>query len=163
MRQAQSTCKRIVCIIIFNLSLSHSHIYQAWGAGRSIISQEDKNEVCFLSISSFLTCQTECAVKQLKNARKEGRLSEALLDRRMKLKRYGFACLWFKDRCSKILTHISLLATDSAKSRTSWYVMLLHISSRFVISLKGNADNWQFRNAVFSKYLVWILYNPIHL
>ncbi|CCM02083.1 uncharacterized protein FIBRA_04160 [Fibroporia radiculosa] len=41
-------------------------IYQAWGAGRSVVSVEDK--------------------KELKRARKEGRLAEALLDRRSKLK-----------------------------------------------------------------------------
>ncbi|EJD02409.1 uncharacterized protein FOMMEDRAFT_147388 [Fomitiporia mediterranea MF3/22] len=40
--------------------------YQAWGAGRSIVSKEDKAE--------------------LKKARKEGKLAEALLDRRAKLK-----------------------------------------------------------------------------
>ncbi|GJJ12664.1 hypothetical protein Clacol_006908 [Clathrus columnatus] len=44
-----------------------NHIYQAWGAGRSVVSLNDKTE--------------------LKKARKEGRLSEALLDRRAKLKR----------------------------------------------------------------------------
>jgi len=41
-------------------------VYQAWGAGRSIVSGSDK--------------------KELKTAKKEGRLSEALLDRRAKLK-----------------------------------------------------------------------------
>ncbi|KAH9066315.1 FRG1-like family-domain-containing protein [Lactarius vividus] len=41
-------------------------IYQAWGAGRSVVSRDDK--------------------KELKRARKEGRLAEALLDRRSKLK-----------------------------------------------------------------------------
>ncbi|OSX65141.1 hypothetical protein POSPLADRAFT_1038952 [Postia placenta MAD-698-R-SB12] len=41
-------------------------IYQAWGAGRSVVSVDDK--------------------KELKRARKEGRLAEALLDRRAKLK-----------------------------------------------------------------------------
>ncbi|KAK7054748.1 hypothetical protein VNI00_003211 [Paramarasmius palmivorus] len=41
-------------------------LYQAWGAGRSITSAEDK--------------------KELKRAKKEGRLAEALLDRRSKLK-----------------------------------------------------------------------------
>ncbi|EIW85088.1 hypothetical protein CONPUDRAFT_87579 [Coniophora puteana RWD-64-598 SS2] len=40
--------------------------YQAWGAGRSIVSHDD--------------------TRDLKKARKEGRLSEALLDRRAKLK-----------------------------------------------------------------------------
>ncbi|PPQ98146.1 hypothetical protein CVT26_003190 [Gymnopilus dilepis] len=45
---------------------STNRIYQAWGAGRSIVSVEDK--------------------KELKRARKEGRLAEALLDRRAKLK-----------------------------------------------------------------------------
>ncbi|KAF5389811.1 hypothetical protein D9757_003705 [Collybiopsis confluens] len=43
-----------------------NHLYQAWGAGRSMVSKEDK--------------------KELKRARKEGRLAEALLDRRAKLK-----------------------------------------------------------------------------
>ncbi|KAG7092589.1 hypothetical protein E1B28_008932 [Marasmius oreades] len=43
-----------------------NHLYQAWGAGRSVTSVEDK--------------------KELKRARKEGRLAEALLDRRSKLK-----------------------------------------------------------------------------
>ncbi|QRV86233.1 hypothetical protein RhiJN_14251 [Ceratobasidium sp. AG-Ba] len=43
-----------------------NHKFQAWGAGKSIISSEDK--------------------KALKKARKEGTLSEALLDRRAKLK-----------------------------------------------------------------------------
>ncbi|KAH9952055.1 FRG1-like family-domain-containing protein [Amylocystis lapponica] len=41
-------------------------VYQAWGAGRSVVSVEDK--------------------KELKRARKEGRLAEAMLDRRAKLK-----------------------------------------------------------------------------
>ncbi|KAI0273312.1 FRG1-like family-domain-containing protein [Gloeopeniophorella convolvens] len=41
-------------------------IYQAWGAGKSVVSQDDR--------------------KELKRARKEGRLAEALLDRRSKLK-----------------------------------------------------------------------------
>ncbi|KAF8892472.1 FRG1-like family-domain-containing protein [Infundibulicybe gibba] len=45
---------------------SSNHIYQAWGAGRSVTSVEDK--------------------KELKKARKEGRLAEAMLDRRSKLK-----------------------------------------------------------------------------
>ncbi|KZT11329.1 uncharacterized protein LAESUDRAFT_692048 [Laetiporus sulphureus 93-53] len=45
---------------------SANKVYQAWGAGRSIVSAEDK--------------------KELKRARKEGRLAEALLDRRSKLK-----------------------------------------------------------------------------
>ncbi|KAH9483686.1 Protein FRG1 [Psilocybe cubensis] len=40
--------------------------FQAWGAGRSVVSSEDK--------------------KELKKARKEGRLAEAMLDRRAKLK-----------------------------------------------------------------------------
>ncbi|KAF9052918.1 FRG1-like family-domain-containing protein [Panaeolus papilionaceus] len=43
-----------------------NHLYQAWGAGRSVVSAEDK--------------------KALKRARKEGKLAEALLDRRSKLK-----------------------------------------------------------------------------
>lgn len=43
-----------------------NRIYQAWGAGRSVVSKDDK--------------------KELKRARKEGRLAEALLDRRSKLK-----------------------------------------------------------------------------
>ncbi|KAE9409558.1 hypothetical protein BT96DRAFT_1012535 [Gymnopus androsaceus JB14] len=43
-----------------------NHVYQAWGAGRSVVSSKDK--------------------KELKRARKEGRLAEALLDRRAKLK-----------------------------------------------------------------------------
>ncbi|KAL5511123.1 hypothetical protein ACEPAH_4338 [Sanghuangporus vaninii] len=43
-----------------------NRIYQAWGQGRSIVSKEDK--------------------KELKKARKEGKLAEALLDRRAKLK-----------------------------------------------------------------------------
>ncbi|KAI0320719.1 FRG1-like family-domain-containing protein [Amylostereum chailletii] len=41
-------------------------IYQTWGAGKSVVSEQDK--------------------KDLKQARKEGRLAEALLDRRSKLK-----------------------------------------------------------------------------
>jgi len=45
---------------------SSNHVYQAWGAGRSVVSIEDK--------------------KELKRARKEGRLAEAMLDRRAKLK-----------------------------------------------------------------------------
>jgi len=43
-----------------------NHIYQAWGMGRSVVSGGDTRE--------------------LKKARKEGRLTEALLDRRAKLK-----------------------------------------------------------------------------
>ncbi|KAM5535205.1 hypothetical protein V8D89_011141 [Ganoderma adspersum] len=45
---------------------STNKLYQAWGAGRSIVSEDDKTE--------------------LKRAKKEGRLAEALLDRRAKLK-----------------------------------------------------------------------------
>lgn len=45
---------------------STNKLYQAWGAGRSITSAEDK--------------------KELKRAKKEGRLAEALLERRAKLK-----------------------------------------------------------------------------
>jgi protein FRG1 len=45
---------------------STNRMHQAWGAGRSVVSKEDKRE--------------------LKRARKEGRLAEALLDRRAKLK-----------------------------------------------------------------------------
>ncbi|KAI0798019.1 FRG1-like family-domain-containing protein [Abortiporus biennis] len=45
---------------------SANKLYQAWGAGRSVVSVEDK--------------------KSLKKAKKEGRLAEALLDRRAKLK-----------------------------------------------------------------------------
>ncbi|GLB34813.1 putative FRG1-like domain containing protein [Lyophyllum shimeji] len=43
-----------------------NRLYQTWGMGRIVTSQEDK--------------------KELKKARKEGRLAEALLDRRAKLK-----------------------------------------------------------------------------
>lgn len=45
---------------------SVNKLYQAWGAGRSVLSADDK--------------------KELKKAKKEGRLAEALLDRRAKLK-----------------------------------------------------------------------------
>ncbi|KIJ16797.1 hypothetical protein PAXINDRAFT_162437 [Paxillus involutus ATCC 200175] len=45
---------------------STSRLHQAWGAGRSVTSREDK--------------------KELKRAQKEGRLAEVLLDRRSKLK-----------------------------------------------------------------------------
>ncbi|KAF9564397.1 hypothetical protein CPC08DRAFT_705352 [Agrocybe pediades] len=45
---------------------STNRIHQAWGAGRSVVSDADK--------------------KELKKARKEGRLAEAMLDRRAKLK-----------------------------------------------------------------------------
>ncbi|KAG6888892.1 hypothetical protein C0992_007216 [Termitomyces sp. T32_za158] len=47
---------------------SSNRLYQTWGAGRLVVSTEEKTE--------------------LKKARKEGRLAEALLDRRSKLKRY---------------------------------------------------------------------------
>jgi len=43
-----------------------NRVHQAWGAGRSVVSVEDK--------------------KELKKAAREGRLSEAMLDRRSKLK-----------------------------------------------------------------------------
>jgi len=43
-----------------------NHKFQAWGAGRSVVSTQDKHD--------------------LKKARKEGRLTEAMLDRRAKLK-----------------------------------------------------------------------------
>ncbi|CCA68860.1 related to predicted actin-bundling protein-Laccaria bicolor [Serendipita indica DSM 11827] len=43
-----------------------NRIYQAWGAGRSVVSSED--------------------TRALKKARKEGKLAEAMLDRRIKLK-----------------------------------------------------------------------------
>lgn len=61
-----------------------SHTFQAWGAGRSVVSSEDKTEVWILSTkvgNDIDPCQ------QLKRARKDGRLSEAMLDRRSKLKR----------------------------------------------------------------------------
>ncbi|KAI0699693.1 FRG1-like family-domain-containing protein [Cytidiella melzeri] len=45
---------------------STNKIYQAWGAGKSVVSADDK--------------------KALKKAKKEGRLAEAMLDRRAKLK-----------------------------------------------------------------------------
>ncbi|TFK42414.1 FRG1-like family-domain-containing protein [Crucibulum laeve] len=45
---------------------STNRMFQAWGAGRSVVSHDDK--------------------KELKRARKEGRLAEAMLDRRAKLK-----------------------------------------------------------------------------
>ena len=43
-----------------------NHLYQAWGAGRSVVSQDDTRE--------------------LKRAKKDGRLAEAMLERRAKLK-----------------------------------------------------------------------------
>jgi protein FRG1 len=43
-----------------------NHMYQAWGAGRSVVSQED--------------------TRDLKRAKKDGRLAEAMLERRAKLK-----------------------------------------------------------------------------
>ncbi|EPQ58346.1 hypothetical protein GLOTRDRAFT_72685 [Gloeophyllum trabeum ATCC 11539] len=43
-----------------------NRMYQAWGAGRSVVSKEDK--------------------KEIKRAKKEGRLAETMLDRRAKLK-----------------------------------------------------------------------------
>ncbi|KAK7020505.1 protein FRG1 [Favolaschia claudopus] len=46
--------------------VSTNKIYQTWGMGRSVVSDQDK--------------------KDLKRARKEGRLAEAMLDRRAKLK-----------------------------------------------------------------------------
>ncbi|CDO68331.1 hypothetical protein BN946_scf184799.g58 [Trametes cinnabarina] len=46
--------------------VSTSKMYQAWGAGRTVVPSGDK--------------------KELKKAKKEGRLAEALLDRRAKLK-----------------------------------------------------------------------------
>jgi protein FRG1 len=61
-------------------------LYQAWGAGRSITSVEDKKEVP--AIVLFLYSSTDVTLDQLKRAKKEGRLAEALLDRRSKLKRY---------------------------------------------------------------------------
>ncbi|TFK55135.1 actin-crosslinking protein [Heliocybe sulcata] len=45
---------------------SVNHMYQAWGAGRSVVSGADKQEI--------------------KRAKKEGRLAETMLDRRAKLK-----------------------------------------------------------------------------
>jgi len=45
---------------------SSNRLFQTWGAGRIVVSHEDK--------------------KELKQARKEGRLAEAMLDRRSKLK-----------------------------------------------------------------------------
>ncbi|KAA1469459.1 hypothetical protein DENSPDRAFT_772696 [Dentipellis sp. KUC8613] len=48
--------------------VSTNKIYQAWGQARSVVSHEDR--------------------KALKKAKKEGRLAEAMLDRRAKLKRY---------------------------------------------------------------------------
>ena len=62
-----------------------SHVYQAWGAGRSVVSVDDKKEVrgAYNIISPSLLFFTH----QLKRARKEGRLAEAMLDRRSKLKR----------------------------------------------------------------------------
>lgn len=45
---------------------SSNQLFQTWGAGRIVVSHDDK--------------------KELKRARKEGRLAEAMLDRRSKLK-----------------------------------------------------------------------------
>ncbi|KAG8899899.1 hypothetical protein FRB99_006389 [Tulasnella sp. 403] len=52
--------------------------YQAWGAGRSIVSEADGTDVARYGLRTIDF--------KLKKARKEGRLSEALLDRRAKLK-----------------------------------------------------------------------------
>jgi protein FRG1 len=49
------------------LRLPFSREAQAWGAGRSIVSESDRRD--------------------LKKARKDGRLAEAMLDRRAALKR----------------------------------------------------------------------------
>ena len=53
-------------------------MYQAWGAGRSVVSKEDKRD--------------------LKKAKKEGKLQEALLDRRAKLKR----CVLWLGLCGNV-------------------------------------------------------------
>ncbi|TFY81037.1 hypothetical protein EWM64_g2975 [Hericium alpestre] len=60
-------------------------LYQAWGQARSIVSKEDR--------------------KELKQAKKEGRLAEALLDRRAKLKRHSsiteaYSVLGLEQGCS---------------------------------------------------------------
>ncbi|KAG6851244.1 hypothetical protein H0H93_011680 [Arthromyces matolae] len=70
--------------------------YQTWGAGRIVLSTADKKEVHMFSI---LPAAHLCHV-QLKSARKDGRLAEALLERRAKLK--------------SILRAISLLFTAGA-------------------------------------------------
>jgi len=60
-----------------------SRIYQSWGAGQNVVSKED--------------------TRDLKKARKEGRLAEALLDRRTKLKRCVLVLLLITVPCAHAL------------------------------------------------------------
>ena len=64
--------------------LSCSAKFHTWGAGRSVVSSEDKREVRSLFFPSVALYSDKRV--QLKKARKEGRLNEAMLDRRSKLK-----------------------------------------------------------------------------
>lgn len=73
----------IPILLDFSDNILSSKIYQAWGAGRSKVSSNDKKDVCAIDVQ----IGKELTSLQLKAAKQEGRLSEALLDRRAKLKR----------------------------------------------------------------------------
>lgn len=84
--EASTKCVFASTTAIHLLTHCTSKLYQAWGAGRSIVSAEDKKTVRILVYCVPLI--SLCMLCQLKRAKKDGRLAEELLDRRAKLKRY---------------------------------------------------------------------------
>ena len=88
MDEKSTKCAFDPCPLSRLVSSPHpSAIYQAWGAGRSIVSKEDRKEVRGpLLFQRFFVL---IPYPKLKRARKEGRVAEALLDRRAKLKRFA--------------------------------------------------------------------------
>lgn len=105
-------------------------MHQAWGAGRSVVSTEDKKEVRVTHLS--LIINNVLTISQLKRARKEGRLAEALLDRRAKLKR-------------RVLIHYKCLSSDFTTVIDSVEILSRHylsfwtrvFSSVFLIQARG--------------------------
>jgi hypothetical protein len=80
------------CMVRHGLTFSREA--QTWGAGRVVVSESDR--------------------KDLKKARKEGRLAEAMLDRRAALKRLvrDCACMRYttntqRSICQMIVTYVS--------------------------------------------------------
>lgn len=78
------------------------------------MSTEDKKEVCLILLAVHLNL---ISLFQLKEARKEGRLSEAMLDRRSKLKRYASKLRKQVPDADQVV----LPATNSAKLRARLY------------------------------------------
>ena len=88
MRLVRSTCSGCLCSLNLAVNALCSKIYQAWGAGRSVVSEKDKKEVSLVALWMRSMFHRIDVPSQLKKAKKEGKLAETLLDRRQKLKRY---------------------------------------------------------------------------